>query len=126
FVGRRLLPRLRRAGHDVLGTDRETDVTRTEALAAAMARRPPQAVIHLAALSSVARSMREPDACYRINYLGTRALLEAVADTAPAARVLLVGSADAYAATEPADAPLDESTPLRPRSPYARTKAAGE
>jgi len=40
--------------------------------------------------------------------------------------VLLIGSADAYTATSPQPLPLDESTPLHPRSPYARTKAAGE
>ncbi len=126
FVGRRLLPRLAAAGHTALGTDRETDIADRSALEAALADFRPDAVVHLAALSSVAHSMRAPEDCYRINYLGTRALLASVAATAPAARVLLVGSADAYTATSTRSAPLDESTPLFPRSPYARTKAAAE
>lgn len=126
FVGQRLIPRLTRAGHEALGTDRELDVANAVALSAALADFRPDALIHLAALSSVARSVLEPEVCYRVNYLGTRALLAAVSATAPKARVLLVGSADVYTATDRAAAPLDESTPLRPRSPYARTKAAGE
>lgn len=126
FVGRRLLPGLTAAGHAVLGTDRELDVLDAPAWTAALAGFRPDAVIHLAALSSVARSFEAPDACYRVNYLGTRTLLASIAATAPRARVLLIGSADAYAATAPQAAPFDESTPLRPRSPYARAKAAAE
>lgn len=126
FVGRRLLPRLAAAGHTCLSTDRETDIADRSALDAALAAFRPDALVHLAALSSVAHSLRAPEDCYRINFLGTRALLASVAATAPAARVLLVGSADAYTATTPRAAPLDESTPLFPRSPYARTKAAAE
>jgi GDP-4-dehydro-6-deoxy-D-mannose reductase len=126
FVGRRLVPRLLDAGHTVRGTDRELDVTRPEALASALADWPPDAVIHLAALSSVAVSWREPELCYRINFLGARHLLEAVRGHCPRARVLLIGSADQYAATRPRARPFDESMPLRPRSPYARAKAAAE
>lgn len=126
FVGRRLIPRLAAAGHIPLGIDREVDVADASALSDAIAKLRPEAVIHLAALSSVARSLTEPEDCYRVNFLGARALLEGVAARTPAARVLLIGSADAYTATSPQPEPLDESTPLRPRSPYARTKAAAE
>jgi GDP-4-dehydro-6-deoxy-D-mannose reductase len=126
FVGRRLVPRLLDVGHVVQGTDREIDVTRPEALASALADWAPDAVIHLAALSSVAASWREPELCYRINFLGTRHLLEAVRGHCPRARLLLIGSADQYAATTPRERPFEESMPLRPRSPYARAKAAAE
>jgi GDP-4-dehydro-6-deoxy-D-mannose reductase len=126
FVGRRLLPRLAAAGHTALGIDREVDVADACGLTAAVSRIRPDAVIHLAALSSVAQSLAAPEDCYRVNFLGTRSLLEAVAAEAPAARILLIGSADTYTATSPRAQPLDESTPLRPRSPYARTKAAAE
>ena len=126
FVGRRLLSRLLRAGHDAIGIDREVDIRDASAMTARVAAVQPDAVIHLAALSSVAHSLRAPEDCYRVNFLGTRALLASVAAAAPAARVLLVGSADAYTATSPQSEPLTESTPLRPRSPYARSKAAAE
>lgn len=129
FVGRRLRPRLEGLGHRVIGADREVDVTDPRVLGPALADAAPDAVIHLAALSSVARSWREPALCYRLNFLGTRSLLECVAARCTDARVLLVGSADQYAPASGAPggaAPFDETTPLRPRSPYARTKAAAE
>ena len=129
FVGRRLRPRLERQGHDVVGVDREIDVTEPRTLGPALERAAPDAVIHLAAMSSVARSWKEPALCYRLNFLGTRSLLGCVAERCPAARVLLIGSADQYAPVSGAQgdpAPFDESTPLRPRSPYARSKAAAE
>jgi GDP-4-dehydro-6-deoxy-D-mannose reductase len=126
FVGQKLLPRLAAAGHEPIGADREIDVTNPELLARALAEHAPDAVIHLAAMSSVATSWQEPEACYRLNFVGTRTLLRAVEAEVPKARVLLIGSADQYSPTTAQARPLDESTPLRPRSPYARTKAAGE
>jgi GDP-4-dehydro-6-deoxy-D-mannose reductase len=126
FVGTRLKPALEAAGHVVIGADREVDVTDRRAVARALTTARPDALVHLAAQSSVADSLRAPDVAWRINYLGTRAVLQAVADEAPRARLLVIGSADQYAPTEPGGAPLSETTPLRPRSPYARSKAAAE
>jgi GDP-4-dehydro-6-deoxy-D-mannose reductase len=126
FVGQRLLPRLREAGHEAIGADREVDVTRPQDVKRALLRYAPDAVVHLAAMSSVARSWQEPGLCYRLNFLGSRTLLRTLLEVCPDARVLLIGSADQYAATRARERPFDEHTPLRPRSPYARTKAAAE
>jgi nucleoside-diphosphate-sugar epimerase len=126
FVGRRLMRRLREAGHEAIGADRDVDVTDEHQLYAALSRHAPEAVVHLAAMSSVAASWQEPLHCYRVNFLGTRTLLNVVESLVPSARVLLIGSADQYAPGAPQSPPLSESSPLRPRSPYARTKAAAE
>jgi GDP-4-dehydro-6-deoxy-D-mannose reductase len=132
FVGQRLMQRLGEAGHDAHGADREVDITQRAAIEAALARHAPDAIVHLAAMSSVAQSFREPELCYRLNFIGTRNLLSGVARRCPEARVLLIGSADQYSATTTtttttaAAAAIDESQPLRPRSPYAKTKAAAE
>jgi GDP-4-dehydro-6-deoxy-D-mannose reductase len=126
FVGRRLMRKLREAGHDAHGADREVDVTDPVAIGRALESHQPNAVVHLAALSNPALSWREPHLCYRQNFIGTRNLLMAARSHGQNARVLLIGSADQYAATTPAARPIDETTPLRPRSPYARTKSATE
>jgi len=120
------MKRLAKAGHDAHGTDREVDVTDVDAIGGAFAAFAPDAIVHLAALSSVAQSWREPGLTYHMNFIGTRSLLRAAEARCPAARVLLIGSADQYAPTAATADPIDESTPLQPRSPYARTKAAGE
>jgi GDP-4-dehydro-6-deoxy-D-mannose reductase len=126
FVGSHLVPRLEQRGFEVVATDRELDVADALRVEDAVRRAKPDLLIHLAALSSVAASWREPELTYRVNFLGARAVLEAVARAAPRARLLLIGSADQYGSLAPGAAPLDEAAPLRPHSPYARTKTAAD
>ena len=126
FVGSHLVPRLEQRGFEVIATDRELDVSDAARIESAVRRARPDLLVHLAALSSVAASWRDPEQTYRVNFLGTRAVLEALARSAPRARLLLVGSADQYGSLEPDAAPVDETAPLRPRSPYARTKTAAD
>jgi GDP-4-dehydro-6-deoxy-D-mannose reductase len=61
-----------------------------------------------------------------VNFLGSRAVLEAVRRRAPGARVLLVGSGAVYGRGAPGRPPFDEASPLRPDSPYAWSKAAAD
>ncbi len=126
FVGSHLVPRLEQRGFEVVATDRELDVADAARVESAVRRARPGLLVHLAALTSVAASWRDPEETYRVNFLGTRAVLVAVAGAAPRARLLLIGSADQYGSLEPGAAPLDEAAPLRPRSPYARTKTAAD
>ena len=56
FVGRRLVPRLEAAEHSVSACDSELDVTDPGGLARHWRHFAPEAVVHLAALSSVASS----------------------------------------------------------------------
>lgn len=126
FVGRKLIPSLERKGWVAIGADREVDVTDPRAIARAIEEHAPDAVVHLAAMSSVALSYEEPERCHQLNVRGTRNLLAAARAHAPDARVLLIGSADQYGATEDLGRALDEATPLAPRSPYAKSKAEGE
>jgi GDP-4-dehydro-6-deoxy-D-mannose reductase len=86
----------------------------------------PDQVYHLAALSSVRHSLGNPTETFRVNVLGTRALLEAVREWGGCPRILLVGSAEAYGESAAAAAPLTESDPLLPVSPYGVSKAAAE
>jgi GDP-4-dehydro-6-deoxy-D-mannose reductase len=126
FVGGHLVPRLEAEGWRVAASDREIDVSDPEAVEARLAEVTPDAIIHLAAVSSVATSWKQPDLTYRVNYLGTRTLLEGVLKVTPRARVILVSTADLYGSTEPGAPPFDESAELRPGSPYARCKAAAD
>src|SRR5262249_42933257 len=96
FVGSWLAPRLERAGHVVERFEMGADVCDAAAVAASLARARADAVVHLAALTSVARSFAEPEAVGRVNYLGTLNVLRAAARRAPRARVLLVTSSEIY------------------------------
>lgn len=126
FVGSRLRDRLRAASWDVGGSDRELDVADADAVRDRFAAERPDAVVHLAAQSSVADSRKDPRGCFRTNVIGTRSVLSAVAAEAPKARVLFVGSGDCYGPALPGAAPYRESDSLSPGSPYAITKWAAE
>lgn len=102
------------------------DVADAPALRGAIADAQPDAIVHLAARASVADSLRAPLSHWRTNFLGAHALLEAVRAEAPRARVLLVGSSQAYGTAQEGETAFDESAPLRPRSPYDVTKACAD
>ncbi|MCC6465308.1 MAG: SDR family NAD(P)-dependent oxidoreductase [Planctomycetes bacterium] len=80
-------------------------------------------VLHHAALASVPVSISDPLRCHR-DTLDTTANLLAAAREAGAARFVLASTAAVYGRT-PA-APVAESMPFDPQSPYAASKAAGE
>ncbi len=85
----------------------------------------PDAVVHLAGVSSVAQSHQQPSATFEVNALGAAHLLEAVHLHAPGARVLLVGSGEVYGPVSRGDR-ASENDPVRPLSPYAASKVAAE
>jgi GDP-4-dehydro-6-deoxy-D-mannose reductase len=102
----------------------EADVTDQEAVARAVREVLPRAVIHLAALSSVADSWVAPAATWEVNAVGTVNVLEAVRRHRPEARVLFVSTEHVYGRTR--QLPTSESAPVAPVSPYAASKAAAE
>ena len=126
FVGQRLEARLRAAGAQVIGTDLELDVGVAGRVAEAVAAARPDAIVHLAAISFVPAAARNPQAVYRVNFLGARSILEATQKISPGVRLLLVGSGHVYGSAEPDAPPFDESAPLRPDSSYAWSKTAGD
>jgi GDP-4-dehydro-6-deoxy-D-mannose reductase len=124
FVGPHALARLRADGveaHEFEGDIRDPDVCLAQVRAAA-----PDAVLHLAAIASVADAWRQPELVYDVNVGGTRNLLAAVARVAPGARVVLVSSAEVYGAVPEAEQPIGEDAPMRPLSPYAESKVEAE
>jgi UDP-glucose 4-epimerase len=81
------------------------------------------AVVHLAAVTSVLRSLERPELTYRTNVAATAALLEA----ARHAGVRALAFASTCAVTGPSEAPaITEAAALRPLTPYGSTKAAAE
>ena len=119
FVGSHLLAVLGEQARSLDG-----DVTDAQAMADAVGRGRPVAVVHLAAGSSVGASWSDPGEAWRVNALGTVNVLEAVRTQAPDARVLVVSTGEVYGRAE--DIPTTEDAPVAPLSPYAASKAAAE
>jgi GDP-4-dehydro-6-deoxy-D-mannose reductase len=84
----------------------------------------PDVVYHLAALSSVGRAWEQPQLAIDSNVSAAVSVLDAVRLEAPGARVVWAGSCQVYGSPE--RLPVDEDAPVRPDSPYAVSKAAGE
>jgi GDP-4-dehydro-6-deoxy-D-mannose reductase len=146
FVGRHLAAQLLARGDDVHGVLHRTDsaviaaLTRahpgladrlhvgdlTDGAAAAriVAAVQPEALFHLAAITTVADGAADPAAAMRVNVLAGIQVLAAVQRHAPACRVLAVGSSEAYGAVDAAALPIAEDCPLRPLSAYGASKAA--
>lgn len=135
FTGRYLARELAEAGYDVFGLGsgeagpevrcayRQVDLTDGEALRRLVTEVQPHVVAHLAAIAFVGHC--DAEGLYRVNLLGTRNLLAALAETDERPDcVLLASSANVYGnATEGL---LTESTPPNPANDYAVSKIAME
>jgi nucleoside-diphosphate-sugar epimerase len=137
FTGRYLAPVLAHAGYEVHGTvhgDDDPDVAgvsqlhrvdigNADAVRSLVFGLSPDKVVHLAAIAFVAHS--DVAEMYRSNVLGTRNLLDAVANSAsPPAAVRLASSANVYGNARAGV--LDETVPPAPANDYGVTKAAAE
>jgi UDP-glucose 4-epimerase len=78
-----------------------------------------EAVIHMAAYSSVAESVEKPAHYHRNNVLGGIKLLEAMR-AAAVKRIIFSSSAAVYG--EPKQQPIEERAPTQPTNPYGATK----
>ena len=133
FIGRHAVAQLSHAGAAVRVIDLKPhpdpevdivvgDIADLDALEAAVAGGI-DSIVHLAAVTSVLRSLEQPDLTFATNVAATHALLEAA--RAAGARSLVFASTNAV--TGPMDAPaIVEGAQLRPLTPYGATKAAAE
>jgi GDP-4-dehydro-6-deoxy-D-mannose reductase len=104
----------------------EADLRDPERVRAVVATVRPDCIYHLAAESSVGRSLRDPRPAFLANTLGTLHVLEAVRLARLPARILTVSSAEVYGETASQTRNLRETDPLRPITPYGASKAAAE
>ena len=79
----------------------------------------PEAVVNLAAVSSVGQSWRAPAVTIEVNVVGALNVLDAAKALGTCPKVLLVGSSEEY---EPSEEPLSEDSPLAGNNPYGISK----
>lgn len=135
FIGRAVCARLTASGAEVIragrasgaGVDAVVNFRDEQALRSLVGGAEPDAVVHLAGVSTGAAARADLAGAYAINVEATAALSEAIAILAPEAHFIFAGSGLAYGASfHDAREPLTESASLRPLDDYARTKAAAE
>jgi GDP-4-dehydro-6-deoxy-D-mannose reductase len=123
FVGGWLVDHLRTSGDDVVITT--ADITDAAAIDAEINAAQPDAIYHLAALAAVGASWSATRDTVNVNVMGTFNVLDSARRLTPMPRVLMVSSADVYGRAGH-DTAISETTPTRPDSPYAGSKAAAE
>lgn len=133
FIGRHAVAGLRRAGARVRVVDLrehpdpevETvrgDIANADVIEAALDGGL-DGIVHLAAVTSVLRSVQQPELTYRTNVAGTHRLLEGAREHGVSSIVF----ASTNAVTGPMQDPMiTERARLRPLTPYGATKAACE
>lgn len=136
FAGRHVMDALRAAGHEAVGSDVGSpaggtthylplDVRDPDSIASVLAEVKPDAVLHLGGIAFVPLAWTQPQRVFQVNTIGTLNVLDAVRQQRPAARVLVVTSAEVYG-SHPAPAPLSEDAPYRPDNIYGVAKAAAD
>ena len=126
FVGGYLARELESAGHSTVKVDLpEVNLLDAKQVDALVKGAKPDAVVNLAAISSVGTSWKCPADTISVNVNGTLNLLEAIRKHAPHAKTLLIGSAEEYAVPE-GEKQLRETDPLEASNPYGISKIAQE
>ena len=83
-------------------------------------------VFHLAAQSYVPLSFQAPYDTYKTNIMGTANVLEALRHYDGVEKMQFAGSSEEYGLAYENELPIKETNPLRPLSPYAASKVAGD
>jgi dTDP-4-dehydrorhamnose reductase len=125
-LGRQLVLDAVAAGHEVVGLGRHepepVDLTDAEAVARAVRRAAPDAIVHAAAWTAVDDCEHDPRRAEAVNAAGTRHVVDAARFVD--AHVVYVSTDYVFDGTKPT--PYVETDPTNPLSVYGRTKLAGE
>jgi GDP-4-dehydro-6-deoxy-D-mannose reductase len=126
FVGYHLQRHLQGINSAVGLQDESVDVRMADQVKRLIYMEQPDAVIHLAAVSSVPESFKDPHKTFEINFTGTLNVLMALRSSGFRGRMLYIGSGDVYGLLADEDLPVTEDRPLKPKNPYAVSKVAAE
>ena len=128
MVGRNLLDYLEENGVDVIPTDLsgwETsgNLLDAEFVFSRLAALDFDAVVHLAAITEIKKTVEDPRLCFEVNCFGTLNMLELAAKK-KVSRFILASSANVFGA--PKMNPVTEESPFDPRVPYDYSKVVCE
>jgi len=86
----------------------------------------PDELYHLAAISFVPTSLKDPKLSFDTNLYGTLNLYQVIIELKFNPKILFVGSADEYGVVNENDLPIKEECSLRPMNPYSISKVSAD
>ena len=110
----------------VISTGTNVDIRDIKKIRALIERERPDNVVHLAAITTLRESFKNPENTYDINFMGTLNVLKALRDIDFSGRFLFISSSEVYGLLTESDLPVTERQPTKPLSPYAVSKIAAE
>lgn len=113
-------------GWELISHEIEYDLRDNKSLETLIEKTEPDGVIHLAGVSFVPDSFRDPEHTLQINLIGTLHLLQSLNRCGFKGSFLYVSSGDVYGLLSADDLPVKENHPARPLSPYGISKVAAE
>lgn len=108
---------------DVVGTSNSGSVADRSFVFDVLSKLDFEAVVHLAAIADLGKTLRDPYTAFEVNSYGTLNMLE-LASRKNVSRFVYASSANVYGA--PRHNPVREDAPFDPRVPYDYSKVAGE
>jgi nucleoside-diphosphate-sugar epimerase len=129
FVGRHVTSYLAGHGFEPIGTDVSAgadvvgSVVDPSFVNEKLARLDFEAVVHLAGIADIKKTIEDPYSCYQVNCFGTLNMLE-LAARKKVRRFHYASSANVYGA--PKNNPVTEESAMDPRVPYDYSKVVGE
>lgn len=134
FVGPYLSQELQTCGYEVYGSDLHAkrignvsviaaDLLHAESVEAVIRDIGPDAIINLAAISSVGQSWGMPQTTMQVNVIGALNILEAARKQQTKPKIMFIGSSEEYIVS---DKPMSENTPLDANNPYGISKITQE
>jgi len=128
FVGNNLIPYLEAKKFsivrtDISGSDIDGDLTDPSFVNDTLSALDFDAIIHLAGMVSIPKSLEDPYGCYKINCFATLNLLN-MASKRKIERFVYASSNNVYG--PPKKLPVSENDPYNPRAPYDYSKVVSE
>ena len=128
MVGRNLVEYFEHKGvetipTDVVGWEVSGDLLDKEFVFGELASLDFDAIIHMAAITEIKKTVEDPRLCFEVNCFGSLNMLE-LALRKKVTRILCTSSANVYGA--PKKNPVTEETPFEPRVPYDYSKVVLE
>jgi len=102
----------------------KTDIRDGERIGKIIKEYNPDKIFHLAAISNVGLSWKNPSLTYEVNFIGSSNILESASKYSPSAKIILMSSAEVYSGIT--KGLLSERSKTSPDNPYALSKLGME